>query len=115
LPVDEAGKVIELTDPDVKYTALSLGDVAKAIPVGTRVIALGANVMVKDPNNPEFNPEVVKDWKTPDGSELMEGHPQGLLFETSGGGFESAIADRDDFTASGWPATFDGLLEDLRQ
>ncbi|WP_456698554.1 hypothetical protein [Aeromicrobium sp. P5_D10] len=126
LPVDDDGNVVELEAPDVQYTALSVDDVKKAIPRGTRVLLLAEEVMSDDPENPEFNPKVLRDWMTSDGSPLLEPHPQGLLVETAKGNYDSGVAETADVSHGQWPAspgyagsisdgTFEALLRDVQQ
>ncbi|MFV0433872.1 MAG: hypothetical protein ACK5LO_07840 [Leucobacter sp.] len=117
---DEDGEPIPLRDPEAEYTALSLEELTEAIPVGSKGIVLAEEISFEDPENTEYTGRLVQEWNPKaSGSPLLIAHPQGLLFETEDGGFESASAEQSDVTGGEWPASdaggggFELLIKEL--
>lgn len=98
--VDKQGKVIEPKNGS-RYTARTMTDVKKALPIGTRVLALGAKTEMHG-------------WKPVDGSALISTHPQGLLLETADGSYDSGLVEPSDVMFGQWPrsASYDGSTDE---
>lgn len=123
--VDEHDKIIEPNNGS-SYTARTLADVKEAVPIGTRVLALGEEIGFADPDNPEYSAKILRDWKPDKGSVLFATHPQGLLLETADGRYDSGRVPLSEVSSDQWPAspdykgstedgTFEALLRDVQQ
>jgi len=106
LPFDEEGDVVP-APKGTFYSALSLGDLKRAIPLGTRVVVIANEIVVKEHRSDEGNVVVIRDWTQDEGSPLLTPYPQGLLFETGDGDYASGgMAEAQEDVAFGqWPAS----------
>jgi len=108
LPVDEHGDFVPLESEETRYTALSIDDVREAVPEGSRVIVLADEFEAEAGADGEAFLQVLRDWTVPGGGPLLYPHSQGLLFETSEGGYESGgRAEQEDISFEQWPTSKD--------
>lgn len=97
--LDDDGNPILLEGAPSSVT--SVGELRRAVPEGTRGIVLGSpTVSVEEQEYAPYVTVVDANAGVPDGASLIDPWPQGLIFETSNGGFDGGIVDADEL--AGW-------------
>lgn len=109
--VDAQGKIAD----GPKTSARTLDDVKKALPLGTRVIALGNRTGFEEPGIPQYDPQLGLGWEPSEGSVLISPYPQGLLLETADGGYDSGLVGPADVAFGTSEGTFEALLRDVKR
>jgi len=108
LPVDERGEVIPRDEKNGRYAALSIDELKRAVPSGTRVIVLANELKVEEVDDGEMKLKILRDWEGKGDTPLLYPHSQGLLFEMADGGYESGgRAEQEEVAIKQWPASPD--------